>query len=160
MQTEGEVDEKERAGQLIGANLIKGGGWLFFFSKGQHKENYYFYSPSSLCTQVSRVSSFQGEMKAARRRASNKKSAKRSQTNLQMNHIKGDVPIVSPLVSAENWLIKGKKMTLFTLARALISASHVCCVAPPSAYQQTTSAALHNRCFEGFLSEEKRIWRE
>lgn len=43
-------------------------------------------------------------------------------------------------------------MTLFTLAGALISASHVCCVALLSAYQQTTSAALHNRSFEGFLS--------
>ena len=47
-------------------------------------------------------------------------------------------------------------MTLFTLARALISASHVCCVALLSAYQQTTSAALHNRSFEGFLSLEKK----
>lgn len=75
-----------------------------------------------------------------------------------MNHIKGAAPIVSPLVSAENWLIKGKKkkMTLFTLAQALISASHVCCVALLSAHQQTTSAALHNRSFEGFLSLEKR----
>lgn len=47
-------------------------------------------------------------------------------------------------------------MTLFTLAGALISASHVCCVALLSAYQQTTSAALHNRSFEGFLSLEKK----
>lgn len=47
-------------------------------------------------------------------------------------------------------------MTLFTLAGALISASHVCCVALLSAYQQTTSAALHNRLFEGFLSLEKK----
>lgn len=43
-------------------------------------------------------------------------------------------------------------MTLFTLAGALISASHVCCVALLSAHQQTTSAAPHNRSFEGFLS--------
>lgn len=43
-------------------------------------------------------------------------------------------------------------MTLFTLAGALISASHVCCVAPLSAHQRTTSAAPHNRSFEGFLS--------
>lgn len=47
-------------------------------------------------------------------------------------------------------------MTLFTLAAALISASHVCCVALLSAYQQTTSAALHNRSFEGFLSLGKK----
>lgn len=47
-------------------------------------------------------------------------------------------------------------MTLFTLAGALISASHVCCVALLSAYQQTTSAALHNRSFEGFLFLEKK----
>lgn len=68
-----------------------------------------------------------------------------------MNHIKGAAPIVSPLVSAENWLIKGeKKMTLFTLAGALISASDVCCAA------LATSAALHNRFFEGFLSLAKK----
>lgn len=68
-----------------------------------------------------------------------------------MNHIKGAAPIVSPLVSAENWLIKGKKkMTLFTLAGALISAGYVCCVA------LATSAALHNRFFEGFLQNKKR----
>lgn len=47
-------------------------------------------------------------------------------------------------------------MTLFTLAGALISASHVCCVALLSAHQQTTSAALHNRSFEGFLSLGKK----
>lgn len=47
-------------------------------------------------------------------------------------------------------------MTLFTLAQALISASHVCCVALLSAHQQTTSAVLHNRSFEGFLSLEKK----
>lgn len=47
-------------------------------------------------------------------------------------------------------------MTLFTLARALISASHVCCVALPSAYQQTTSAAPYNHSFEGFLSAKKK----
>lgn len=46
-------------------------------------------------------------------------------------------------------------MTLFTLARALISASHVCCVALLSAYQQATSTPLHNRSFEGFLSLKK-----
>lgn len=40
-------------------------------------------------------------------------------------------------------------MTLFTLAGALISASYVCCVA------LATSAALHNRFFEGFLSPER-----
>lgn len=68
-----------------------------------------------------------------------------------MNHIKGTAPIVSPLVSAENWLIKGKKKeTLFTLAGALISASYVCCVAP------ATSAAPHNRFFEGFLQKKKK----
>lgn len=70
-----------------------------------------------------------------------------------MNHIKGAAPIVSPLVSAENWLIKSKKkkkMTLFTLAGALISASYVCCVA------LATSAALYNRFFEGFLSPGKK----
>lgn len=44
-------------------------------------------------------------------------------------------------------------MTLFTLAGALISASYVCCVAP------ATSAALHNRFFEGFL-QKKRMERE
>lgn len=51
-------------------------------------------------------------------------------------------------------------MTLFTLARALISASHVCCVALLSAYRQTTSAALHNRSFEGFLSLGEKKWRK
>lgn len=47
-------------------------------------------------------------------------------------------------------------MTLFTLAGALISASHVCCVVLLSAYQQTTSAAVHNRSFEGFFSSAKK----
>lgn len=46
--------------------------------------------------------------------------------------------------------LRAKKMTLFTLAGALISASYVCCVA------LATSAALHNRFFEGFLSPEKK----
>lgn len=41
-------------------------------------------------------------------------------------------------------------MTLFTLAGALISTSDVCCVA------LATSAALHNRFFEGFLSPAKK----
>lgn len=44
-------------------------------------------------------------------------------------------------------------MTLFTLAGALISASYVCCVAP------ATSAALHNRFFEGFLQKKKKKGR-
>lgn len=41
-------------------------------------------------------------------------------------------------------------MTLFTLAGALISAGYVCCAA------LATSAALHNRFFEGFLQNKKR----
>lgn len=41
-------------------------------------------------------------------------------------------------------------MTLFTLAGALISAGYVCCVA------LATSAAPHNRFFEGFLQNKKR----
>lgn len=46
--------------------------------------------------------------------------------------------------------LRAKKMTLFTLAGPLISASYVCCVA------LATSAALHNRFFEGFLSPAKK----
>lgn len=82
---------------------------VVFLKKEKEMKIIIFNPPPPPSTQVRRGSPFSGLDESSWALGLPTKSAKRSQTNLQMNHIKGAAPIVSPLVSAENWLIKGKK---------------------------------------------------
>ena len=112
--------------------------------------------PPFLCTQVSRGSPFSGVDESSWAPGFRQKVPSDHKQTFRWITSKALPQLLALSYLRKIGSLRAKKMTLFTLAGALISASHVCCVAVLSAYQQTTWAALHNRSFEGFLWLKKK----